>query len=267
VRIDRSHLEQAILNLVVNARDAARPGGSLVLEVRDAADSGGGRSVEILAIDDGVGMEPEVAERIFEPFFTTKGDAGTGLGLATVHRVVRGAGGTIDVRSRPGDGTTFRILLPRATATPTRARPDSQVIAIEQTGTVLLVEDHAAVREAAARALRAAGHHVLAAGTAEEGLALADGHGGPIDVLVADLVLPGMTGLDLATELRRRQPAVYVIYMSGYLDETTSARVAREGARFLAKPFGGKALLAQVASRFDGRAEAEAEPDPEAGQG
>jgi DNA-binding response OmpR family regulator len=101
-----------------------------------------------------------------------------------------------------------------------------------------------------------------AAGTAEEGLALADGHGGPIDVLVADLVLPGMTGLDLATELRRRHPAVHVIYTSGYLDESTSARVAREGALFLAKPFGGKALLAQVASRFD----AAAEPDPEAGQ-
>jgi signal transduction histidine kinase len=251
VQVDRSHLEQAILNLVVNARDAARPGGSLVLEVREAATSLEARAIEILAIDDGVGMEPEVAERIFEPFFTTKGAAGTGLGLATVHRVVRGANGTIDVRSRPGEGTTFRIVLPRATATPSRSSSDSARTAGARTGTVLLVEDHDAVREAAARTLRAAGHRVIASATAEDALAQAERHDGAIDVLVADLVLPGMTGLDLAAQLRRSHSALHVVYMSGYLDETTSVRVAREGALFLAKPFGGHALLAQIAARSD----------------
>ena len=250
VRIDRAHLEQTVLNLVVNARDAARPGGSLVLEVREAAIASGERGIEMLAIDDGVGMEPEIAERIFEPFFTTKGEAGTGLGLATVHRVVRNAGGTIDVRSQPGQGTTFRILLPRAAPSAGRVRAESIPMAAPRTGTVLLVEDHDAVREATARALRSAGHHVLSAGTAEEALEMVQ-NGQAVDVLVADLVLPGMTGLDLAAELRRRHPAVHVVYMSGYLDEGTSARVAREGALFLAKPFGGKALLYQVGARGD----------------
>ena len=255
VRVDPSHLEQALLNLVVNARDAARPGGSMLLEVRDGTLAGGEPAIEIVAVDDGVGMVPEVAERIFEPFFTTKGDSGTGLGLATVHRVVRGAGGTIEVRSRPGEGTTFRILLPRAAATSGRPRTESAAMTRGRTGTVLLVEDHAAVRDAAARTLRAVGHRVLAAGTAEEGLEAADRHGGPIDVLVADVVLPGMTGLDLAAELRRRHPAVHVVYTSGYLDESTSARVAREGALFLPKPFDGKALLARVGARFEPDAE------------
>jgi CheY-like chemotaxis protein len=232
-----------------------------VNEVRadDAAEGAEGlpaaRCIELLAIDDGVGMPPEVADRIFEPFFTTKGQGGTGLGLATVQRVVRAAGGTIAVRSSPGEGTTFRILLPAAEAPAARARTDSGSLTAERRTTVLLVEDHPAVRDAAARALRAAGHVVLPAGDGQEALRLVAGHQGAIDVLVADLVLPGMTGLDLAAELRRRNPRVHVVYVSGYLDDGTSERVAREGAVFLAKPFGGKALLEKVAEQFDPTAE------------
>jgi signal transduction histidine kinase len=246
VLIDRAHLEQILLNLIVNARDATAPGGHLWLDVR-VEERGGERWVALTATDDGSGMDPEVARRIFEPFFTTKGHAGTGLGLATVQRVVRAAGGTIEVESEPGRGTSFRIRLPATDAIVVRRRSET-----EQAGrlraTVLVVEAHAAVRDASARALRSARHTVLAAPDGEQALRLAEQHGWAIDLLVAGLVMPGMTGEDLAAALRPRCPRLRVLYTSGYFDDSVVERAARDGADFLAKPYGGQTLCDRVAS-------------------
>jgi signal transduction histidine kinase/CheY-like chemotaxis protein len=250
IRIDRSQLEQVVLNLIINARDATPHGGTLTLAVQEVSEQPGGEAlpartcVEITAEDDGVGMAPEIAERAFEPFFTTKGEDGTGLGLATVHAVVQRAGGTIAVSSRAGHGSCFRILLP-AGAAPPRAPADVARPSLRR-ATILVVEDHAAVREATARTLRDAGHMVFAAADAAEALARAETLGQGLELVVVDLVLPAITGEDLVTELRRRRPGLRVLYVSGFLGASVNERLAREGAEVLAKPFGGEALLERV---------------------
>ncbi len=248
VLADRSHLEQALLNLIVNARDACAPGGHLWLEVRTitgGAELPAPRTVELIARDDGAGLPPGVGDRIFEPFFTTKGDAGTGLGLTTVQRVVRAAGGVISVDSPPGGGTAFRLLFPAAD--PVTEEAGASARPAVRPGTILLVEEHPAVREASARALRAAGHDVLTAASGPEALRAAATHGRQIDLLVTGLILPGMSGQDLAAELRRGHGGLGVLYVSGFFDDAVIQRARDEGADFLPKPFGAQALCDRAA--------------------
>jgi PAS domain S-box-containing protein len=240
VLIDPAQLEQVLVNLAVNARDAMPHGGTLSIAVNGVR---GG--VRITVADDGTGMPPEVRERAFEPFFTTKeaGD-GTGLGLATVHGVVVDAGGTVDIHSEIGGGTVVAIFLP---ATLDGAVvPEAPVPAGERapgTASVLVVEDQDPVRRQACRILEAHGYRVSDAPSADDALAAWE----PVDVLVTDVVMPGMSGQQLAERARERTPGLRVVFMSGHTDDV----LVREGARqrdiaFVQKPFTRDALLRAV---------------------
>jgi PAS domain S-box-containing protein len=227
VKADRGGIEQAILNLAVNARDAMPNGGTLTIDARNvaldaaAAASGGeapGTYVRLEVRDTGCGMDEATRERAFDPFFTSKEPGkGTGLGLAAVHGIVRGCGGTIALQSEPGAGTTVRIHLP-ATAEPAAATRTTTAATPEAGGaeTILLVEDDDAVRRLAERMLRSAGYRVLAAGDGGDALLIAEQHDGPIDLLLTDVVMPRLNGPRLAERLRRIRPAARLVFMSGY---------------------------------------------------
>jgi signal transduction histidine kinase len=257
VRADRGQIEQVLINLAVNARDAMPDGGTLTIEPgvtqlgEDYAllhpEVRPGHYVELSVSDTGVGMSPEVATRIFEPFFTTKPQGkGTGLGLATVHGVVTDAGGSISVHSEQGTGTTFRAFFPAAegqTATAT-----TPVVAVANGGrgqTILVVEDEPAVLEIAARILRRNRYSVLAAATGSEALTLAADH--EFDLLLTDLVMPEISGLELAGRIRQLRPEVAVLYMSGYSQDVPGPLGAvDEGVAFVQKPFTRQSLLEGV---------------------
>jgi PAS domain S-box-containing protein len=251
VLVDRPQLEQVLVNLAVNARDAMPDGGTLTISV-----SGSAGGVRLTVADDGQGMDREVAERAFEPFFTTKeAGQGTGLGLATVYGIVTEAGGTVEIDSKPGRGTTVTILLPAAEE---GAAPGEEVAEPAQRlpsgARILLVEDQDPVRRQAARILRAAGYEVREAAGAEE--ALADWQ--DFDVLITDVVMPGMTGHELAEAARDRAPALRVVLMSGHTEDV----LVREGARlgeiaFVQKPFTRDSLLRAIG---DALADREGEP-------
>jgi PAS domain S-box-containing protein len=223
VRVDRGQLEQVVMNLAVNARDAMPDGGTLTFTTTNqGADTGAPPSIDVVRLevaDTGVGMGPETLAHLFEPFFTTKAAGqGTGLGFATVHGIVTQSGGTIAVWSAPGQGARFTIDLPRHASD---ELPDAPSPEVEQlpvgAGTILLVEDEAPLRALAARALGGQGYRVLEAADASAAL---EQHAaaGSIDLLLTDIVLPGMSGDALANELRRRQPGLRVLLMSGYPD-------------------------------------------------
>jgi two-component system cell cycle sensor histidine kinase/response regulator CckA len=250
VRADRSHLEQVVMNLAVNARDAMPNGGTLTVRTEAAERAtakGPGRFVRLTITDTGTGMTDEVKARIFEPFFTTKGqDQGTGLGLATVFGIVQQSGGHIDVETAPGAGTTFRVDLPRwegagsgSITTPApRAVPDRFA---GRPVSVLLVEDQDPVRKFARLALQSQGHTVSEAESGEAALELA-GAGTKFDVLVTDVSMPGIDGHELAARIRARRPEVGVVLMSGYApDADRNERLER--AVFLQKPFPPADLL------------------------
>ncbi len=262
---DPAQVEQVILNLAVNARDAMPRGGQLTLRVRnlvltaaEAALEGGARAgewVQLTVQDTGTGMSPEVLAHLFEPFFTTKPKgSGTGLGLATIYGIVTQAGGTVQVRSELGKGTTFDVRLPRhqgRAPSPAAAQPTAP----RTTGgseTVLAVEDDPLVRDITARALRSGGYQVLVAAGGAEALALAASHPGPIHLLLTDVIMPEMDGLALAGALRLRLPEVRVLYVSGYSQDVVSHRgVLDPGVELLAKPFSSATLLARVRSVLD----------------
>jgi PAS domain S-box-containing protein len=259
VRADPGQVQQVLLNLAVNARDAMPSGGVLTLATRvvppgEGAAAGGAPPrdlVELTVADTGVGMSDEVRARIFEPFFTTKPPGqGTGLGLATVLGVVQQHAGTVEVRSARGHGTVFRILLPRAEEPlPTPAKVAAAPGGAVRRLSILLAEDEPAVRRLVAGYLADAGHAVLVAPDGEQALALAAAHGGPLDLLVSDVVMPGMNGRQLHEALCARRPGLKVVFMSGYpaLPGTQEEIVAGGPGTVLAKPFTRDELLARVA--------------------
>ena len=257
VRIDPSQWSSVFVNLALNARSAMPEGGSLSLRTRevtlDPKERSQGRPpgsyVELEVTDTGAGMPDEVRARIFEPFFTTKGASkSAGLGLSVVHGVVEQSGGWIDVTSEVGRGTTFRLYVPvvkDAAVTETRLR----VLPAESQGAaVLVVEDEEAVRRIAVRALERSGYRVFQAGSAEEALAIV-AETGAIDLLVTDIILPGMDGRRLAETLGSSMPDLAVLYTSGYTpDAVVRFGVARSELSFLQKPYSSKDLVERASA-------------------
>ena len=254
VRVDVGQFEQVVLNLVLNARDAMPAGGTVTLATRldrpltAAAPDGGpdhGR-VKLEVRDTGEGIDAEHLPRIFEPFFTTKGAGrGTGLGLAMSHGIVMQAGGTIDVTSRPGVGSTFTVVLPASPLDPDRVTADAPVSAAGGRETVLVVDDEAAVRTFVARVLASKGYQVLIADGGPSGVELASKHAGRIDLLLTDVAMPELTGRDVAERVRAMRPGVAVMYMSGYAERALAQDgLVKDGSAFLPKPF----TMAQLAS-------------------
>ncbi len=260
---DPGQVEQVILNLAVNSRDAMPRGGALLLRTRNllvdeshAARDGEARAGEwaqLTVQDTGAGMSPEVLAHLFEPFFTTKPEgSGTGLGLASVHGIVSQAGGHLYVRSAPGKGTTVQVCLPRRLEVPKQSRPAAAPPAVGGTETVLAVEDDPLVREITARTLRKGGYQVLVAGSGAEALEVAARLQGRLHLLVTDVVMPGVDGRALADELHRRKPGVRVLYVSGYTQDVISHHgVLDTGVELLPKPFTSGALLARVRAILD----------------
>jgi signal transduction histidine kinase/CheY-like chemotaxis protein len=258
VRADAGQLEQVVMNLAVNARDAMPRGGKIIIETENVTVTPEsararppiepGEYVKLAVIDTGTGMDAHTKAHIFEPFFTTKDPGkGTGLGLATVYGVVKQTGGYLWVDTELGAGSTFEVYLPRV-----NDAVDSDVIGREVPGckasrqTVLLVEDEPGVREVASEFLTAAGYHVLAAEDGERAMQIV-ARESTIDVLITDMVMPRMRGAELARELLRWKPAVKVIYMSGYLEPADSDGELAKDAFFLNKPFSRESLVSQVA--------------------
>ena len=254
VRVDPGQVEQVLVNLAVNARDAMPDGGRLTIRTAnvDVAESGElatGRYVLVEVSDTGIGMDAPTLARAFEPFFTTKERGkGTGLGLASAYGIVRQSGGQITVSSTPGAGTTFRIHLPRVDAPVDTARATSPVTApAAGTETVLVAEDEQIVRVLIRKVLEQAGYTVLLAGGGAEALQVAERHAGPIHLLVTDVVMPGMSGRELARRVVERWPATKVLYMSGYADDAVERHgVLDPGTAFMQKPFTPSALARRV---------------------
>jgi PAS domain S-box-containing protein len=246
---DAGQMEQVIVNLAVNARDAMPGGGQLTVQTgntfldaeyaRRHPEAQPGEYVLLAVTDTGVGMDAATLSGIFEPFFTTKGHGGTGLGLSTVHGIVRQSGGHVWPYSEPGRGTTFRIYLPRCTSG--EAVPESQPAPIPATSrgeTVLVVEDSPEVRALVVELLAGRGHFVLQAGNADEAMEVAARHPSTIDLLITDIVMPRMSGPQMAAQLAASRPALAVLYMSGYAnDSIVHHGVLDSGVDFIAKPF------------------------------
>jgi len=251
---DVTQIEQIIMNLVANARDAMPEGGVLRIETRqlDVASDRDDPPMRVALIveDTGCGMDEDTRARVFEPFFTTKGpSAGTGLGLSTVYGIVRQSGGTIAVDSKVGGGTRFEIRFPETTATPTElvAPPSPAPIPSARRATVLITEDDDAVRRTIEQVLLVAGHRVLSAASAKEAHALSAAHEGGIDLLLSDVVMPGVGGLELADQILEQRPETRVLLVSGYSDQLTSAGGSIDARfAFLAKPFTPDVLLARI---------------------
>jgi PAS domain S-box-containing protein len=265
VKADAGQIEQVILNLAVNARDAMPDGGTLTLETRNSDVGSGaagapptvkaGRYVELIVSDTGVGMETEVQAHIFEPYFTTKpAGKGTGLGLSTVYGIVQQAGGYVTFTSRPGTGTRFHIVLPRIDSEQAPiARTEFGEAEYSGSETVLLAEDEPAVCDLVRAILTARGYTVLPARVPQEAEAISEAHQGKIDLLLTDVIMPGMSGAELSKRIASRNPQVKVLFMSGYIDDA----IVRQGihqheAAFLQKPFTPISLAKKVREVLDG---------------
>lgn len=251
VRADRSSIEQVVMNLALNARDAMPDGGIMTISTRNASAQGPAGdlpdgTVELAVTDTGTGMDQETLGRVFEPFFTTKPQGrGTGLGLAAVHGIVQQSGGDIAVKSTLGEGATFAIRLRRVEDEPEAPRESGPPTTTS--GTILLVDDEEVVRNVAARMLRRRGYEVMEAGSAAEAIAVADGFASTIHLLLTDVVMPGGSGPELAEELRASRPGMKIVFMSGYTREHLPiGRVEGSSAALLEKPFAGADLLRRV---------------------
>jgi PAS domain S-box-containing protein len=258
VRVDPSQLDQILVNLVVNARDAMPDGGRITIAsgnvvfdlpyAQEHFDVQPGAYVMLAVSDTGTGMDRETRAHVFEPFFTTKQPGkGTGLGLATIYGIVRQAGGHIWLYSEPGQGTTFKLYLPRIDAPATDEAGPEPGGALSR-GHVLIVEDEPAVRDMTIQVLRRAGWTVTAVGSGNEALTLVDTRAQPFDAILSDVVMPGMSGVDLAERVLDRQPGLRVVLLSGYTAEALDLeRMTELGVRFVPKPLSSRDLLAALA--------------------
>jgi len=263
-KADPGQMEQVVMNLVVNARDAIKGGGRITIEtanvtlddqyVRDHPGARLGPHVMLAVSDTGEGMSADVLPHIFEPFFTTKEvGKGTGLGLSTVYGIVRQSGGNVLVYSQPGRGTTFKIYLPRVDEpAPIAAEPPQRAVTAGAE-TVLLVEDEPALRDLIKIALTGNGFTVIAVPTPAEALALCRNRSAPLHLLLTDIIMPGMDGPALALQVQKERPDIKVLYMSGYATNfIMHDGVVDPGTNFLEKPFPPSALLAKVREVLDG---------------
>lgn len=256
VMADTSHLEQILMNLTINARDAVDGCGhvtiqtaQVVLPENDARPGVAGPYVRLSVVDNGSGMTPEVRQHIFEPFFTTKDRAhGTGLGLATVYRIVERSNGFIEVESEPGVGTSFHVFLPSIQdSIGTEGQESSSTLELSGHETVLVVEDEESVRGIAVGILKHYGYHVLEAANGGEALALWDRFPGRIELVISDLMMPGMSGSELVHQLQLASPELKVMYVSGYVGELICKdELIASGAHFLPKPYTPETLLKMV---------------------
>ena len=264
VHADPGQIEQVIMNLIVNARDALPEGGRILLEVANVeldatyaamhSEVKPGRYVQLAVSDDGIGMDAEMQTRIFEPFFTTKGvGKGTGLGLSTVYGIVRQTGGHLWCYSEPGHGTTFKIYFPLCETGPEpRAAKRKPASSPRGTETILLVEDEAPVRTVASRILRASGYTVIEAADGREAVQLWETKGDAIDLVITDMVMPHLSGRELAAHVRARRPQIPLLFMSGYTEDAAQQRsFLIAGSMFLDKPFSEETLAGRVRAVLD----------------
>jgi PAS domain S-box-containing protein len=247
---DQSQMEQVIVNLSINARDAMPHGGTLEISTRRKRNAVGTDIVAMSFRDTGQGMDDATKQRIFEPFFTTKAvGKGSGLGLAVVYGILKQSGGEIEVQSTPGAGTTFTLFMPLTQKAEQKKSQDAQPPppAINGSGTVMVVEDEASVRGIVRGVLKTAGYNVIEAGTGAEGLRLAREHRDRIDILVSDVIMPGCSGPQLAQQCRQRWPDLPVLFLSGYGDEKVGPTGLSDfNTSFLQKPFTHAALCAKL---------------------
>jgi len=266
IKADQGQLEQVIMNLAVNARDALPKGGELVLSTsnfymdqhyvrRYPYPVSPGDYVLLTVADNGIGMDAATRARVFEPFFTTKEKGkGTGLGLSTVYGVVKQSGGYIEVLSEPGAGTTFKIYLPKVEDALDPQKQSAELpSSLHGTETVLLVEDEVALRKLSRHLMELCGYEVLEAESGAEALKIAREYKGTIHLLLTDVVMPGMSGRALADQLVKQMPETRVVYMSGYTGQTVGEHgVLAEGSFFLPKPFTRQALARKLREALDG---------------
>jgi two-component system cell cycle sensor histidine kinase/response regulator CckA len=266
IEADPGQLEQVIVNLAINARDAMPTGGKLTIVTANLhldeayADHRAavkpGRYVQVVVCDTGCGMDEQTQSRIFEPFFTTKEQGkGTGLGLATVYGIVKQSGGYIWVYSEPGHGTAFKIYFPMVEAAAESPQHVEQSEELPRgSETILVVEDDASLREVTCEFLQSSGYLVVSAGSPEEALHLAERHDGPIDFLLTDVIMPKLNGRELATRLSKARPEMKVLYVSGYTDGIVRDGVhgaLEKGLAFLQKPYTRHALVRKIRGILD----------------
>jgi len=245
ITADPGQIEQIVMNLVINARDAMPNGGSIVIETTNEAHA----QVALRVSDNGTGMDEVTQRRIFEPFFTTKRRGeGTGLGLSTVYGIVTQSGGSIDVKTEKGRGSTFTIRLPstEVAAAPTKERSTTPAT-LKGSETILIADDQSEVRAVATAILRRHGYTVIVAGGGSEALRLAEAHAGPIDLLITDVVMTDMSGNDLVRGFAEIRPLTRILYVSGYTGEMVLSIEGEDGGpAFLQKPFTPQSLLRKV---------------------
>jgi nitrogen-specific signal transduction histidine kinase/CheY-like chemotaxis protein len=257
IKADPGQIEQILMNLAVNARDAMPQGGKLAFETANVTFSqphdckfeiaSPGNYVMLAVSDTGIGMDAATQEHLFEPFFTTKEmGKGTGLGLSTVYGIVKQSDGCIEVLSRPGFGTAFKIYFPRMAGAASATLPP-HITSLQGSETILVVEDDEMVRRLITDIFKIHGYPVLSAGNAGEALLLSERHHAPIHLMLTDVVMPNMSGRDLAERLGPLHPKMKVLYMSGYTDDIISYRgILEEDMLFIQKPFNPQSLLQKV---------------------
>jgi two-component system, cell cycle sensor histidine kinase and response regulator CckA len=268
VKVDPGQMGQVLMNLAVNARDAMPQGGKLTIETSNVEmdefyaerhfDSRPGHYVNMTVSDSGCGMTPEIQARVFEPFFTTKGPGeGTGLGLATVHGIIKQSGGSIDLYSEVGHGSTFKVYLPAVDEPMHPTIHDSGSEKVKGGAeTVLLVEDEDAVRAIAILALQTQGYTVVHAENGAMALSAVEKHAGHLDLLVTDVVMPGMSGREVADAVCCRYPGLRVLYVSGYTDDAVIRHgVLQADVSFLQKPYTPLTLARKVREVLDSPAD------------
>jgi CheY-like chemotaxis protein len=270
VKADPGQIEQVIMNLVVNARDAMPSGGSLTIETsnveldetfaRAHVTVKPGPHVMLAVCDTGVGMTPETKAHMFEPFFTTKEKGkGTGLGLATVYGIVKQSGGSIWVYSEPGQGTVFKVYLPSVIESPVAAVPAKTEADFDLGAeTVLVVEDEEGVRSLIGFALESAGYKILQTAEGESAVSICEKHDGPIHLLLTDVVMPKMSGPVVAEKVSALRPGIKVLYMSGYTDDAVVRHgVLTQDMPFIQKPFSPITLRKKIREVLGGKGEAD----------